>query len=59
MVSGTILVGGTYGTLAVIIARLTTDITENHAWVFVGAPIALCATVFIWPRIAGIFGFED
>lgn len=58
IVTGTLLVGGTYGTLAAMAAKVLLDLAEKDAWLFVGLPVALVLGVFIWPKIGRILGFD-
>jgi len=56
---GTLLVGGTFGTLAAMAMKFIFALTERDAWLFVGLPVAVMLAVFIWPRMSRISGFDD
>lgn len=58
VISGTFLVGGTFGTLAAMAAKVTLAITERDAWLFVGLPVAVVLAIFIWPKMSRISGFD-
>jgi hypothetical protein len=50
--------GGAYGSLAAIVARLATPISENSAWLFIGLPVGLLVVWIVWPRLPKILGFR-
>jgi hypothetical protein len=50
--------GGAWGSLAAILARLTTPISEVAAWGFIAIPVALLVAWLLWPRLPKILGFR-
>lgn len=58
IISGTFLVGGAFGALAAMAAKVTLAIAERDAWLFVGLPVAVVLAVFIWPKMSRISGFD-
>ena len=50
---------GAVGTLAAIVARTVSNISEHDALLFVGLPIAIVLFAFYWPRLPKILGFRQ
>lgn len=51
--------GGTWGALAAIGAKLGLGMHESHAWLFVGLPVAVVVVFLMWKRLPRILGFEE
>jgi hypothetical protein len=50
--------GGAWGSLAAVLARLTTPISESSAWLFIGLPTALLIAWLLWPHLPRVLGFR-
>jgi hypothetical protein len=57
-VSGTFLVGGSYGTAFAVMAKYVFELTERDALLYVGLPVSAGFAIYIWPRIGEISGFD-
>ncbi len=51
--------GGAWGSIAAIVARLTTPISEHSAWLFVAVPVGVVVAWLLWPRLPKILGFRS
>jgi hypothetical protein len=51
--------GGAWGSLAAIGAKLGLGIQETHAWLFVGLPVAVVVVLLMWKRLPRILGFDE
>jgi hypothetical protein len=51
--------GGAWGSLAAIGAKLGLGIQESHAWLFVGLPVAVVVVLVMWKRLPRILGFDE
>lgn len=50
---------GVYGAIAAILARSFTNISEEHALLFIGFPVALVAAGLMWERLPNVLGFKN
>lgn len=48
-----------WGTVAAVAAKLSLDLEEMHAWLFVGLPIALLFLLAIWRKLPGLLGLDE
>lgn len=51
-------VGGAWGSLGAIAAKLGLGLQETHSWLFVGLPVAAVVVLLMWKRLPRILGFE-
>lgn len=52
-------IGGAWGALAAIGAKLGLGLQETDAWLFVGLPVAVVVVLLMWKRLPRILGFEE
>lgn len=50
--------GGAWGSLAAIGAKLVLGMRETNAWLFVGLPVAVIVALLMWKKLPRILGFE-
>jgi hypothetical protein len=51
--------GGAWGSLAAIAAKLGLGKQETHAWLFVGLPVAVVVVRLMWKSLPRILGFDE
>lgn len=51
--------GGAWGSLAAIGAKLGLGIQETNAWLFVGVPVSVVVVLLMWKRLPRILGFDE
>jgi branched-subunit amino acid ABC-type transport system permease component len=48
-----------WGALAAVVAKLAFGIDEIDAWLFVGLPVAVIFTAWIWKKLPRLLGLEE
>jgi hypothetical protein len=59
MVAAAVGLGGAWGSLAAIGAKLALGLQEVHAWLFVGLPVAIVVVLLMWKRLPRLLRFEQ
>ena len=51
--------GLAYGAIAAVLARIFTNISEEHALLFIGLPVAVVVVSLMWKRLPNVLGFKN